>query len=666
MSSVIVFAGTTEGRNLAAFLEAGRISATICVATAYGESLMEEYAHLELCRGRMDAEEMTKFFQEKEPEFVIDATHPYAVDVTKNIRTACQATGRNYIRIVRTSEQSQGDGNKIYVSSTAEAVKYLQATTGNIFLTTGSKELQNFTAIPDYEERLYARVLASPEVVSACVELGICGKHLICMQGPFSRELNEAMFAQCQAAYVVTKESGAAGGFREKEEAAEKLGISLVIIGRPEQEEGVSLEQCKDLLRKQFQKERTGRRKVSVVGIGMGSVDTMTGEAKRACREADLLIGAKRMTEAVFREGQQAFCAYRAEEILTYMKEHPEYEKIAVVLSGDVGFFSGAKELIASIKEQKLDVELQVIPGISSLVSFCARLHVPWEHVKAVSVHGREERLIASVRESSAVFALAGGRNQIAEICRQLTEYGFGDCEIAVGEKLSYPEERIWRGSVRQFLDLETEPLSVFLIWNRRAEQYVVTHGISDDRFCRGKVPMTKEEVRSISISKMRLTKNSVIYDVGAGTGSVAVEMALQASGGAVYAVEKNEEAVALLEKNRRAFAVEHLHIVHGMAPDALENLPCPTHVFIGGSSGNLKAILETVRAKNASVRVVMNAITLETVSEALTYLREQEISDADIVSVQTARSREIGTYHMMTGQNPVYIISFGGERQEV
>ncbi len=666
MCRVIVFAGTTEGRNLAAFLEENKISATICVATAYGESLLEEYTHLEVCSGRMDEAEMTKLFQEKEPEFVIDATHPYAGDVTKNIKAACQAAERTYIRVVRNSEQSRGAGKKVYVSSTAEAVKYLRTTTGNIFLTTGSKELYRFTEIPGYEKRLYARVLSSPEVVSACAELGICGQHLICMQGPFSRELNEAMFAQCQAAYVVTKESGAAGGFREKEEAAEKLGICLVIIGRPEQEEGISLEQCRELLKKRFPKVEEGRRKVSVVGIGMGSSDTMTAEAKRACKEADLLIGAKRMTEAVFREGQQVFCAYRAEEILTYMKEHPQYEKIAVVLSGDVGFFSGAKELLAGIREQELDMELQVIPGISSLACFCARLHVPWEHVKAVSVHGREEGLISSVRESPAVFALAGGRNQIARICRQLTEYGFGDCKIAVGERLSYPEERILRGSVRQFLDLETEPLSVFLIWNRRAEQQVVTHGIADDRFCRGKVPMTKEEVRSISISKMRLTKHAVIYDVGAGTGSVSVEMALQASGGAVYAVEKNEEAVTLLEKNRMAFAVEHLHIVCGRAPEALEDLPCPTHVFIGGSSGNLKEILETVRAKNASARVVINAITLETVTEALTYLREQQISDADIVSVQTARSREIGKYHMMTGQNPVYIISFGGERQEV
>ena len=310
-------------------------------------------------------------------------------------------------------------------------------------------------------------------------------------------------------------------------------------------------------------------------------------------------------------------------------------------------------------------MEVHVIPGISSLVYFCAKLHGPWEKVKAISAHGREEGLVSGVREHPMVFALAGGKNQIAELCKRLTAYGFGDCEIAVGERLSYPEERIFQGNVREFCELETDSLAVFLIWNRRAERREVVCGIPDEQFCRGKVPMTKEEVRSISISKLRLWKDAVIYDVGAGTGSVAVEMALQAPDGVVYAVEKNEEAVALLGKNRVAFAVDHLKIVHGKAPEALENLPAPTHVFIGGSSGNLKEILDIVRKKNKAVRVVINAITLETVTEALTYLKEQEISGAEVVSVQTARAREVGRYHMMTGQNPVYVISFGGERQE-
>ena len=145
MCRVIVFAGTTEGRKLSAFLEERQIPAMICVATEYGESVLEEYAQLEVHRGRLDQEDMRKLFEEKGPEVVIDATHPYAVEVTKNIRTACEKSGRTYIRVVRKSEEYKKYGKNIYVDSAAEAARYLSGTVGNIFLTTGSKELGAFT-----------------------------------------------------------------------------------------------------------------------------------------------------------------------------------------------------------------------------------------------------------------------------------------------------------------------------------------------------------------------------------------------------------------------------------------------------------------------------------------------------------------------------------------
>ncbi len=188
MCRVIVFAGTTEGRKLSSFLEERLIPAMICVATEYGESVLEEYAQLEVNRGRLDQEDMRKLFEEKGPEVVIDTTHPYAVEVT-----ACEKGGRTYIRVVRKSEEYKKYGKNIYVDSAAEAARYLRGTAGNIFLTTGSKELGAFTGIPDYEERVYARVLPAPEIISVCAKLGIRGKHVICMQGPFSEALNEAI-----------------------------------------------------------------------------------------------------------------------------------------------------------------------------------------------------------------------------------------------------------------------------------------------------------------------------------------------------------------------------------------------------------------------------------------------------------------------------------------
>ena len=169
---------------------------------------------------------------------------------------------------------------------------------------------------------------------------------------------------------------------------------------------------------------------------------------------------------------------------------------------------------------------------------------------------------------------------------------------------------------------------------------------------------MTKEEVRTVSLSKLKLTEDSICYDVGAGTGSVSVEMALRAHQGIVYAIEKKEEAAELLLQNKKKFAADNLEIVHGMAPDALENLPVPTHAFIGGSSGNLREILQVLLEKNEHVRIVINCITLETISEALSAIREFAFEETEVVQLAASRAKEIGRYHLMMGENPIYMIT--------
>ena len=269
--------------------------------------------------------------------------------------------------------------------------------------------------------------------------------------------------------------------------------------------------------------------------------------------------------------------------------------------SGDIGFYSGAKKLFEAFAGE----DIRICCGISSVVYFCGKLHTSWEDVKLVSVHGRKANLISEIRRYPKVFALVGEKDGIQTLCRKLQEYGMDQVVLSVGECLSYQEERIRRGTPSELADQSFEQLSVVLAENPEADP-VVTHGLEDEAFLRDKVPMTKSEVRSISLSKLQLTEDAVVYDVGAGTGSVSIEIALQAAEGEVYAIEKKEEAAALLEKNKRKFAADHLHIIRGLAPEALADLPAPTHVFIGGSSGNLKEILEVVLAK----KIPMSALS--------------------------------------------------------
>ena len=657
MYKAIVFAGTTEGYALCEFLAENRVSVYACAATEYGGSLLQENEFLHVSAGRLKTEDMEELFRKENPEIVLDATHPYAAEVTKNIRTACESAGVLYQRILR--PEGEKNSEAIYVESTEEAAAFLSGTEGNIFLTTGSKELAKFTGIPDYKERLFARVLSIPSVIRSCAELGIEGKHLIGMQGPFSAEINEAMLRQFQCSYLVTKDTGLAGGFPEKMEACQRCGVTPVIIGRPLKEEGLSLQDARVFLSKMF--GFTLSQKISLVGIGMGAEKTLTLEGKKALNEAELLIGAKRMTEAVQKPGQMVLHEYRSEKIVEYIREHPKYRTVAIALSGDVGFYSGAKKLI-----DQLDGNVEVICGISSVVYFMSKIGLSWDDAKIVSAHGRNCNLISMIRHNPKVFSILGTEDGVAVLASRLVYYGMGDVTLYVGENLSYENEKIFHDKAANLTEYRGDALSVVTACNEKATPLSAVHGISDGEFLRGKAPMTKEEVRTVSLSKLRLSEDSVCYDVGAGTGSVSVEMALRAWMGQVYAIEKKEDALALLKENKKKFAVDNLAIIPGVAPEAMTELPAPTHAFIGGSSGNMQDIINLLLEKNPKVRIVINCITLETVTEAMNAIRDFGLEDVDIVQLAAARSKSIGRYHMMMGENPIYIISCSGRGEEI
>lgn len=679
MDKILLFAGTTEGRNLAEFLEKNQIPTEVCVATQYGETLLEEGKYLHVHAGRLDETEMEQQIQKQQITLVIDATHPYAVIVSQNIRRACSRTGTEYIRLARKETDAswkQEMEDVTEVASVAEAAAFLAKKEGRIFAATGSKELSAYQVIPDYQDRVVARVLSTPEAVSECAMLGFSGKNLICMQGPFTEDLNVAMLRQAQASWMVTKESGKAGGFLEKLRAAKKAGAKLVVIKRPgERSKEIAEDQkeenlyaiCDEGQIRSLLGKRLGicpKRQLYLVGIGMGNEKNRTVEAEQICQSADLLIGARRMLQSVKTEGKAVFESYKPDEIAAYLAEHPQYETAAVLLSGDIGFYSGAKKLYDAIERTEGLEQMEIYPvsGISSVVYFCGKLGVSWEDVHLLSLHGRKQNLIDAVKYHEKVFVLCGEKDGIPKICCKLKEYGLGDVKVAVGTDLSYEQERIVQGTAESLMKEDFAPLSVLLICNPDVKKRI-GHGLDDDLFLRGKVPMTKSEVRSISLSKLRLHKDAVVWDVGAGTGSVSIEAASLAKDGVVYAIEKKDEAIDLLEQNKRKFGTDNLEIIKGLAPEALEGLPAPTHAFIGGSSGNLKEILEVLLEQNPRVRVVINAIALETVAEAMQCLKSMAFTDVDIAQVSVAKGKKLGSYEMMMGQNPVYIFSCtGGE----
>ncbi|MHC1723618.1 MAG: precorrin-6y C5,15-methyltransferase (decarboxylating) subunit CbiE [Aminipila sp.] len=415
-------------------------------------------------------------------------------------------------------------------------------------------------------------------------------------------------------------------------------------------------------------------RKIYIVGIGMGNPDTITVKGKELISNSQALIGAKRMVESFLTENQLPVYAIAPDEILTWIEEHADIQKAAVLMSGDLGFFSGAKKLRTLIREKygtiagNEQIGFEYMPGISSLSYFSSAVGLAWEDTKIVSLHGRDDRDVSAVLNNEKTFFLTdGGNNTVKKICGRLVEAGMEYVSVFVGEKLSYEHEAITKGTALELSEKNFEPLSVMIVINEKALQRDKnTLGIRDEEFIRGDVPMTKEEIRTLTASKLNLKENDVVYDIGAGTGSVSIEMALACRYGDVYAIETNLEGIDLIHKNKDNFGVKNLHIIKGMAPEALEALPVPDKAFIGGSKGNLDDIINLLIMKNSNIRIVINVVALESLAETITCIKKYGFKDVDITQINVSKAKTLGHYNLMMGQNPVYIIAVQGISEAV
>lgn len=715
MKKIVIFAGTTEGRRLSEILAEAGIAHTVCVATEYGEIVMREQTDMaeaeqagshplvRIHRGRMDREQMRDFLRNGEYEIVVDATHPYARVVTENIQGAVamlQPLEKNvqfpiYLRLEReingAAEAEDNVTNIQYFANNTDCARALEDTEGNILLTTGSKELAVYCASGRLNDRLYVRILPGRESLELCMEQGIKGRQILALQGPFSTEMNAAILKQYDIRHMVTKNSGRAGGYREKLEAAKLLGIPAYVI-EPAQPSATTVnavgtdtysfaEICEKLEQLCGCKiSQKGSLEICLAGIGMGSRDDLTGEVQRAIETADILLGAERMIEGYSARIEKK-PYYTTTQILPYLEKLQENEALAqqetlrvtVLFSGDTGFYSGCRKLYVALQEAiatgGLKGRVKILPGLSSVVSLAARVGESYEDAVILSMHGKKlNHLPATVESHGKVYLLTSGSEDIRKIGRMLMESGLTDCEMIAGYQLSYPEETIRILTPEQCEQVKKEGLYTCLIRNPRPQPGSLTHGRADTCFLRdtsgteGKLrrtPMTKEEVREVSICKMHLTERSVVYDIGSGTGSVAVEIAGLSGLLQVYAIERKPEAVELLRKNREHFHMDNMEIIEALAPEGLEELPMPTHAFIGGSGGRLLEILQVLYRKNPHMRIVINAISMETIEELREVLEAFPVEEEEILQMQVNRVKKLGNYHLPQAENPVWICSF-------
>ena len=405
-------------------------------------------------------------------------------------------------------------------------------------------------------------------------------------------------------------------------------------------------------------------RNINLVGIGLGNPNLLTKAAYKAIESSNIIIGARRIVESIKEDfaDKLYYIEYNTEKIFEIIKENLGNE-IAVVFSGDISLFSGSIKLFerlnAAIEDRKVfkDCKINTFPGISSLSYLCAKTNTDISKVKILSFHGKEELLYHNIDSNEYTFIITSKADGVKKICRKLIEFGFFELDIILGENLSYDNERITKAEASKFLDMEISDLNCMIISNPDADKSI-SFGLSDEVFVRDKVPITKSEVRAIIMSKLDIQTDSICYDIGAGSGSVSIEMSRLAYDGKVYAIEKNPLAVELIQKNIHNFSAENIELIHAKAPDGLDNIINADKIFIGGSGGELISMMEMIFKSKKNPTIVISAITMETIAQItdIVKIAKEKGYDTEITAINVSKSKEVGPYNMMMAQNMVFI----------
>ncbi|MEG1496024.1 MAG: precorrin-6y C5,15-methyltransferase (decarboxylating) subunit CbiE [Clostridiales bacterium] len=398
-------------------------------------------------------------------------------------------------------------------------------------------------------------------------------------------------------------------------------------------------------------------KKPFIIGIGPGNQEYLYPMAEKAIANADVLIGGNRnLAEFAHLNKETLSIDKSLKPIVDYIDANHQKKSIAVLASGDTGLFS----IRAYLQKKLPNVPFTVLPGISSLQYLMAQKNLSWNEMKIITLHGNDNiNLCNTVANNKVTAIFTGGKNTPSAIAKRLELLSYANLTLTVGENLSYPNERIISGTPQEIAAMEFDDLSLILAENSNVENKpwnYLTSGLPDELFIRDEVPMTKSEIRALILAKLRLKADSQILEIGAGTGSCTIEMALTAIDGKVWALEKNHTAVELCKKNIAKFALDNISLIEGIAPDDIPELPQIDHIFIGGSGGNMKDIIKKYSDK--PLRLVVSAITLESVTEALSAMKECGFTDIEIIQAAVSRSKKAGTKHLMMGLNPITIVS--------
>jgi len=398
-------------------------------------------------------------------------------------------------------------------------------------------------------------------------------------------------------------------------------------------------------------------RKVHIIGVAPEGVSSLLPEARRLVDRAEMVFGGRRLLQMFpHHPGEKIAIKNNLAEVASLIKRNLERKRMVILASGDPNFYGIASYLAGKLGKNVLDI----IPNVSAMQLAFARIKESWEDATFVSVHSRPiEDIVGVVGSNAKLGIFTDGKHTPSNIARVLLEHGVDGYRAYVCQNLGSKDEKVIKTDLPNLVKMKFSPLNVLILLreqSKRQSQQIL--GIPEASFRRRDGLITKQELRAVSLAKMRLTEDSVVWDIGAGSGAVSIEASFLARRGHVYAIEKNQKDVAIIKKNLRKFNASNVEVVQTLAPDGLDKLPDPTAVFIGGSGGRMEEILDFVsRRLKPGGRIVINIVAMENLSVAVNALKARGFVP-DITLVNIARSTSVMELTRFEALNPVFVVT--------
>ncbi|OGT98128.1 MAG: precorrin-6Y-methylase [Geobacteraceae bacterium GWB2_52_12] len=400
---------------------------------------------------------------------------------------------------------------------------------------------------------------------------------------------------------------------------------------------------------------------IYLIGAGFTGWDGFPAKALEIINTSDIMIGHQRHLDIFPNFKGEKKELGDLSELIDFLKKTEL--RVVLLASGDPTFFGISRFLLRNLSKERIEI----FPNVTSMQYAFARIKEPWDDGIFVSVHGRGmHQAIDKIIAAEKACVLTDKSNTPAAIAAELIERGAEGYEAWLCEDLGMPSEKFTKTTVRGLLDIEASELNI-LILIRIYEPNLVHYpliGIDDDEFHTSKKLITKQEVRAVTLAKLQLQDDLVLWDIGAGSCSVSIEASNLMPDGKIFAVEKNQQCIGFINDNLKKFCTRNVKLIEAYAPDGLEDLPDPDRVFIGGAGGKLDEIIDIIslRLRPEGV-VVINAVTLDTLTRAVEFLEDHGFT-VEATCINVAKTRNLTEYKMFEAQNPVYVISArkGGE----